>query len=97
MATVGSVILTKGSGSTASVAQMVSPIIMSSMPVTATISPMLALSTGTRLSPSNANRLLRRKFSWRSGFRLLQRVAMLLSLSVPRVMRPMPIRPTNSL
>ena len=51
MAMVGSAILTKGSGSTVSGAQMVSPMMISAMPETATISPTLALSTGTRLRP----------------------------------------------
>ena len=50
--TVGSETLTKGRGSTQSGGHMVSPMLMSGMPETATISPTVALWHSTRFRPS---------------------------------------------
>ncbi len=53
ISTVGALIFTKGSGSTQSGAQMVSPMVMSPMPLRAMILPAVAWVTAWRLSPSN--------------------------------------------
>ena len=52
ISTVGSLILTKGTASTASGTQTVSPMLIPSRPEKQTMSPALADSTGTRESPS---------------------------------------------
>ena len=94
MVTVGSVMLTKGRASTCSGAQTVSPMPMSSMPLMATMSPIEASLAGTRLRPSKVYRLVRRS-GWET-FSVSKLVLMTVmpSESVPRAMRPMPMRPT---
>ena len=54
ISTVGAEIFTKGSGSTQSGAQIVSPIVMSPMPDMAMMLPAVASVTGTLPRPSNS-------------------------------------------
>ena len=58
ISSVGAEIFTNSMGSTAEGAQMVSPMVMSPMPLMAMISPALASVTGTRANPSKVYRLV---------------------------------------
>ena len=94
ISTVGSLILTKGTASTQSVAQTVSPMLMPSSPEKQTMSPACARSTGTRERPSiwyrltSLPRLLKPTMLW------LQTATSWLAFTLPRSILPMPILPT---
>ena len=92
---VGSSTVIGGSASGVSTAASVVPIVRSSMPVTSTMSPAIAVSTGTRSRPWKPEHL--------RDLRLLaispvasgpfSTATSCPGLSVPRRMRPMPMRP----
>ena len=92
---VGSSIRRTGNGSTASVGVIVSPTKMSSIPEMAIKSPAFASSISRRSKPKKPKSLVTRKFFVvPSSF---ERVTWSPTFTVPRKIRPIPIRPTKSL
>ena len=94
---VGSEIFWNGIATGSSVSQIVSPILRSVIPEMATIEPIFASSTGTRLSPSNSKSFVIRTFSFLDGSWWFTTIASWLILIEPLSTLPTPIRPTNSL
>ena len=90
--TVGSSMASGGSGSGCSASVIVSPIVMSAMPATQTMSPAAASSTSTRFSPSNANSLVTRVGCSAPSTLLTATVSP--SLTRPLKMRQTAMRPT---